>query len=207
MVSVARLVSALETLLPKTTTATAKIATKTTTTSSVVAGDRNTSSFSLADIAVRANIIADDVDGGIDAKGITGDDVRTLLQFTREGKIIDIRTVTHLIAGATKHFQTRHPHRLVTLPPLRDEQQLSVIGDLHGSLSDLATVLALQAEDDTINSKLDCSHKIDAEHTWDLLDSNGDGRISNSEWEKSGQAADSELWQNMEPIETAQAWK
>lgn len=177
MVSVARLVSALETLLPKTTTATAKIATKTTTTSSVVAGDRNTSSFSLADIAVRANIIADGVDGGKDAKGITGDDVRTLLQSTREGKVIDIRTVTHLIENTTKHFQTRHPHRLVTLPPLRDEQQLSVIGDLHGSLSDLATVLALQAGDDTINSKLDGSHKIDAEHTWDLLDSNGDGRI------------------------------
>ena len=45
------------------------------------------------------------------------------------------------------------------------------------------------------------------EHTWDLLDSNGDGRISISECEKLGQAADSELWQNMEPIETAQAWK
>ena len=207
MVSVARLVSALETLLPITTTATAKIATKTTTTSSVVAGDRNTSSFSLPDIAVRANIIANGVDGGKDAKGITGDDVRTLLQSTRRGKIIDIRTVTHLIENTTKHFQTRHPHRLVTFPPLRDEQQLSVIGDLHGSLSDLATVLALQAGDDTINSKLDGSHKIDAEHTWDLLDSNGDGRISISEWEKLGQAADSELWQNMEPIETAQAWK
>ena len=71
----------------------------------------------------------------------------------------------------------------------------------------MATVLALQAGDDTINSKLDGSHKIDAEHTWDLLDSNGDGRISISEWDKLGQAADSELWQNMEPIETAQAWK
>jgi hypothetical protein len=100
LVFVARLVSAIETLLPITTTATAKIATKTTTTSSVVAGDRNTSSFSLADIAVRANIIADGVDGGKDAKGITGDDIRTLLQSTRECKIIDIRTVTHLIEGA-----------------------------------------------------------------------------------------------------------
>ena len=84
MVSVARLVSALETLLPITTIATAKIATKTTITSSVVAGDRNASSFSLPDIAVRANIIADGVDGGKDTKGITGDDVRTLLQSTRE---------------------------------------------------------------------------------------------------------------------------
>jgi hypothetical protein len=145
LVSVARLVSALETLLPITTTATVEIATKTATTSSTVVGDRKTSVFSLPDIAVRANII---VDGDKDAKGITGDDVRTLLQSAREGKIIDIRTVTHLIEGATKHFQTRHPHRLVTLPPLRDEQQLSVIGDLHGSLSDLATVLALQAGDE-----------------------------------------------------------
>ena len=119
----------------------------------------------MADIAVRANIIADGVDDGKDAKSITGDDVRTLLQSTRRGKIIDIRTVTHLIENTTKHFQTRHPHWLVTLPPLREEQQLSVIGDLHGSLSDLATVLALQAGDDTINSKLDGSHKIDAEHT------------------------------------------
>lgn len=135
LVSVARLVSALETLLPMTMTTTPAI-------------DRKTSFFSLPDIAVRANIIADGVDGGRDAKGITGDDVRTLLQSTREGEIIDIHTVTHLIEGATRHFKKRHPNRLVTLPPLRDEQQLSVIGDLHGSLSDLATVLALQAGDE-----------------------------------------------------------
>ena len=43
-----------------------------------------------------------------------------------------------------------------------------------------ATVLALQVGDDTINPKLDGSHTIDAEHKWDLLDSNGDGRISSS---------------------------
>ena len=43
----------------------------------------------MADIVVRANIIADGVDGGKDTKGITGDDVRTLLKSTPEGKVID----------------------------------------------------------------------------------------------------------------------
>ena len=46
-------------------------------------------------------------------------------------------------SSATLHFRMRRPDRLVAIPPLRYEQQLTVIGDLHGSLSDLAAVLAL----------------------------------------------------------------
>ncbi|VEU37325.1 unnamed protein product [Pseudo-nitzschia multistriata] len=78
-----------------------------------------------------------------DTKSLTGDDVVALLEATRSGRLIEIHTIRALIEAATVVFRSRHPDRLVELPPLSKLQQVQVVGDLHGSLNDLATVLAL----------------------------------------------------------------
>jgi hypothetical protein len=86
---------------------------------------------------------------------IKGDDIRKIFQATLHGKRIDLRTVTALLQAATRHFRSKAAAAasssstslgtaaLVSLPPLQEHQQLTVIGDLHGSLSDLAAVLSL----------------------------------------------------------------
>ena len=80
-------------------------------------------------------------------KVVTGSDVINLLRATRRGHLIDVETVRSLIEGATILNKSRRcPDRLVTIPPLQQNQALQVVGDLHGSLSDLATVLALMPD-------------------------------------------------------------
>lgn len=86
---------------------------------------------------------------------VTGETVRSLLQVTLHGKRIDLRTVAALLQAATRQFRAKQSAPtasgnagggggvVVTLPPLEDNQQLIVVGDLHGSLSDLAAVLGL----------------------------------------------------------------
>lgn len=76
---------------------------------------------------------------------ITGDDVLKILQATRRGRRVDLYTIEALVKEATKQFQHSRP-RVVSLPPLQENQQLTVIGDLHGSLSDLEAVLGLTGE-------------------------------------------------------------
>jgi len=98
---------------------------------------------SLPDAVARAKRSAESLDGD-STNGINGDDVRALLHATRHGKVIDLSTALALIEGATLWLRKfRADTKLVTLPPLEGEQTLSVIGDLHGSLSDLATVLEI----------------------------------------------------------------
>jgi len=136
-------VSSLEALLPRTNAATKNASTL---------DQHSLKSIHLPDIAARAKLSSETPDGI--TEGVTGEDVRTLLQATRSGTIIDINTVRALIQGATTRFQTFRPERLVTIPPLRDEQQMAVVGDLHGSLSDLATVLALMKESEPSENNL-----------------------------------------------------
>jgi diadenosine tetraphosphatase ApaH/serine/threonine PP2A family protein phosphatase len=133
LVSVARLVALLETtFLPGTATTAERTS------------SRPSSSFvSLPDVVARAKRSAESLDGN-PTNGINGDDVRALLHATRHGKVIDLSTALALIEGATLWLRRfRADTKLVTLPPLQGEQTLSVIGDLHGSLSDLATVLEI----------------------------------------------------------------
>jgi hypothetical protein len=96
---------------------------------------------------------------------LNSDIIKQLLDVTLHGKRIDIRTVTSFIKAATNHYRSRkrrvlqqqkllrlgQPQQqyhqgdtmIVRLPPLQHHQQLVVVGDLHGSLSDLAAVLGL----------------------------------------------------------------
>lgn len=87
-------------------------------------------------------------------KVLTGNDVLSLLQATRRGHLIDVQTVRHLIEGATLLNRSRRSDRLVTIPHLRRNQQIQVVGDLHGSLSDLATVLALMPDGEPTKSNM-----------------------------------------------------
>ena len=75
---------------------------------------------------------------------ISGNDVRVLLEATRQGRRVDLHTIEALVKAATKHFWTMQ--RIVSLSPLLATQQLTVIGDLHGSLSDLEAVLSVTGE-------------------------------------------------------------
>jgi Calcineurin-like phosphoesterase/EF hand len=75
---------------------------------------------------------------------ISGDDVRELLKATRKGKRISLHTIEALVKAATSHFQKKP--KVVSLPSLQSNQQLTVVGDLHGSLSDLEAVLGLTGE-------------------------------------------------------------
>ena len=74
----------------------------------------------------------------------TAADIAELLQSTRRGRRIDLLTIESLIQTATAKF--RDSPSIVTLPPLTDGQKLHVIGDLHGSLSDLEAVLGLTGQ-------------------------------------------------------------
>ena len=104
----------------------------------------NPSTFvSLPHVVERAKYSADSLDGN-PSEGIQGDDIRTLLHNTRRGKLIDLPTILALLEGVTLWNRKFRPaSKLVTLPPLGEKQTLTVIGDLHGSLSDLATVLEI----------------------------------------------------------------
>jgi Calcineurin-like phosphoesterase/EF hand len=75
---------------------------------------------------------------------VTGDDVRELLSATRKGKRISLHTVEALVKAATRQFQKKP--KVVSLPSLQRNQELVVVGDLHGSLSDLEAVLGLTGE-------------------------------------------------------------
>lgn len=97
----------------------------------------------LNDIGARAGNSAASIHGDSE-QGVTGDDVRTLLRATRQGNTIDLHTLLALIEGATGWLRNfRGDSKLVKIPPLTPKQTLTVVGDLHGSLSDLATVLAI----------------------------------------------------------------
>jgi diadenosine tetraphosphatase ApaH/serine/threonine PP2A family protein phosphatase len=74
---------------------------------------------------------------------MTGDEVLKILESTRRGRRVDLRTIEALVKAATGQFRRSRPSRVVSLPPLNHDQQLTVIGDLHGSLSDLEAVLGL----------------------------------------------------------------
>lgn len=95
----------------------------------------------LPDVLARARRSAESFEGN-PWWGINSDDVRLLLHATRHGKRIELQTVLALIEGATAWLRIfRRTGKLVVLPPLQQEQTLTIVGDLHGSLSDLATVL------------------------------------------------------------------
>jgi len=110
---------------------------------------------SLPDVVARAKKSAESFEGN-PWWGINGDDVRILLHATRHGKRIDLQTVLALLEGATAWLRIfRRTTKVVVLPPLREHQTLTVVGDLHGSLSDLATVLAVMpGEEPTENNLL-----------------------------------------------------
>jgi serine/threonine-protein phosphatase with EF-hand domain len=80
----------------------------------------------------------------IDSKKVTKTDIVSLLQATRRGRRIHMDTVEKLVTAATKYFQDIPS--IVSLPPLRESQRLTIIGDLHGSLSDLEAILGLTGE-------------------------------------------------------------
>ena len=79
-----------------------------------------------------------------DPSTISGDTVRTLLKATRQGRRVGLATIETILKAASEHFQ-RQP-RILQLPPLQENQQLTVVGDIHGSLSDLEAVLGLTGE-------------------------------------------------------------
>ena len=74
-----------------------------------------------------------------------------LLQATLRGRRIDLSTVETLLDASTDHF--RKSPRMVALPKLRGDQQVTVVGDLHGSLTDLNTVLGLMG-DPSVNNHI-----------------------------------------------------
>ena len=75
----------------------------------------------------------------------TGKDIAKMLRSTRRGRRIDLSTVESLLRAATTNRFQRMAS-IVALPPLTKSQKLHVIGDLHGSLSDLEAVLGLTGE-------------------------------------------------------------
>ena len=79
-----------------------------------------------------------------DPTTISGDTVRTLLKATRQGRRVGLATIETILKAASQHFQGQP--RILNLPPLQESQQLTVVGDLHGSLSDLEAVLGLTGE-------------------------------------------------------------
>jgi len=85
-----------------------------------------------------------------DPSKLNGDTVRTILQATRQGRRVDLKTIEAILKAATVHFQAQSDW-IVKLPPLLPQQQLTVIGDLHGSLSDLEAVLGLTGEPNANN--------------------------------------------------------
>ena len=85
--------------------------------------------------------------------GLTGRDVRAVLSATRHGKRIAVETLDVLLKTAAWYMRTtpsRSP-KVVRLPPLQEGQSLTVIGDLHGSLSDLEAVLGMTGEPSASN--------------------------------------------------------
>jgi serine/threonine-protein phosphatase with EF-hand domain len=80
----------------------------------------------------------------MDPNNVTKTDIVSLLRATRRGKRINTNTVEALVTAATKYFEDIPT--VVSLPPLRESQRLTVIGDLHGSLSDLEAVLGLTGD-------------------------------------------------------------
>lgn len=90
-----------------------------------------------------------------DTKGLDAENIQDLLNTTRSGQLIGVHTIRALILGATVHFRSKHPNRLVRLSPLKTKERVQIIGDLHGSLSDLATALALMPSGEpTAHSRL-----------------------------------------------------
>ena len=75
----------------------------------------------------------------------TGKDIARMIRSTRRGRRIDLSTVESLLRVATASRFQRLPS-IVTLPPLTDSHKLHVVGDLHGSLSDLEAVLGFTGE-------------------------------------------------------------
>ena len=75
---------------------------------------------------------------------ISGDTVRTILTATRQGRRVDLHTIEVIVKAATQQFQKQPT--VVMLPPLQENQQLTVVGDLHASLSDLEAALGLTGE-------------------------------------------------------------
>lgn len=87
-----------------------------------------------------------------DAIEWTKQDVLNILQASLRGRRIDLPTIEALLKHATKHFQNNP--KVVTLPKLQPKQQLTVVGDLHGSLTDLNTVLGLVGDPSADNRVL-----------------------------------------------------
>ena len=69
-----------------------------------------------------------------------------MLYATRHGRRIALSTVEAILTATTWHFQTLP--NVVTLPPLTKSKssRVTIVGDIHGSLSDLEAVLALMDE-------------------------------------------------------------
>lgn len=81
----------------------------------------------------------------------TKQDVLNTLQASLRGRRIDLSTVEILLKAATGHFQANVPI-ILSLPKLTStQQQLTVVGDLHGSLTDLNTVLGLIGDPSDFN--------------------------------------------------------
>ena len=76
-----------------------------------------------------------------DAIEWTKRDVLDLLRASLRGRRIDLPTIETVLRAATAHF--RAVPGVVTIPPLQSDQRVTVVGDLHGSLTDLNTVLGL----------------------------------------------------------------
>lgn len=128
-IQVARLVSSLEALLPRTVDLSSGLQQQHTNYQ-----ERTTDP---AFFTLTGETIRDDM---------TGDVVFQILEATRRGRRINLYTVEALIRYTTQQLQKYRSSRVVTLPPLKDNQQLTVVGDLHGSLSDLEAVLGLTGE-------------------------------------------------------------
>lgn len=75
---------------------------------------------------------------------IQRDHIVEMLHATRHGRRIALSTLQAIITAAAWYNQSLP--NVVSLPPLSSKQQVTVVGDLHGSLSDLEAVLALTGE-------------------------------------------------------------
>ena len=79
------------------------------------------------------------------APALSRQDVVDMLYATRHGRRISLTTLQALIRAAT--WQNQQLPNVVTLPPLlSSKKKVTVVGDLHGSLSDLEAVLAFAGE-------------------------------------------------------------
>lgn len=142
-VQVAQLVSSLEVLLPRVGAYEDEFGTTSEQHTFYQEHTSDPAFFSLPDVVAAFSNYSSNMSAN-KTSVVTGTDVRNLLKATRQGRRVSLHVIEALITAASQHFQSKPS--IVSLPSLEANQQLTVIGDLHGSLTDLETVLGLTGE-------------------------------------------------------------